>query len=223
MRSGHGSPSRTPARASALAFLVAGATLFVQVLVHRMISAKLLNNYAFLVISLTMLGFALSGVVLTRLHGRFQSDWPDALSLSAAGFVLSGLAVSVAFYRMSAGDQPTPDGAGFLLEFLRWLPAALAFAIPFAFSGLMLGALLSAPDLPAQRVYAFDLAGSALGAFAVITAVRSLGVEAAFLLACSLLLAGTVALAPPRRAPAWMAAARRWLLFLCADAKAGRS
>ena len=57
----------TPAlRAAVLAFLTAFVTLFVQVLVHRMVSAKLLNNFAFLVISLTMLGFASSAVVLTR-------------------------------------------------------------------------------------------------------------------------------------------------------------
>lgn len=44
------------ARATALAFVTAFVTLFAQVLVHRMVSLKLLNNYAFLVIALTMLG-----------------------------------------------------------------------------------------------------------------------------------------------------------------------
>ena len=197
---------RPQARAAALAFLAAGATLFVQVLVHRMVSAKLLNNYAFLVISLTMLGFALSGVVLTRALERFLRDWRDALTLSAAGFVLSTLAVSVAFYRMGAGDQFTVTFAGFLRESLRWLPTALLFAVPFTFSGLMIGALLSDPDLPAPRIYAFDLAGSALGAFAVIPAIRHLGVEGSTLLAGALLLAGTVALAPPGRGAARLAA-----------------
>jgi spermidine synthase len=201
------SVARGPARAAALAFLAAGATLFVQVLVHRMVSAKLLNNYAFLVISLTMLGFALSGVVLTRALERFLRDWRDALTLSAAGFVLSTLAVSVAFYRMGAGDQFTVTLAGFLRESLRWLPTALLFALPFTCSGLMVGALLSDPALPAPRIYAFDLAGSALGAFAVIPAIRHLGVEASTLLAGALLLAGTVALAPPRGTAARLAAA----------------
>ena len=51
-------------RAALVTFLIAGAALFAQVLLHRLISAKLLNNYAFLVISLTMLGFAIAGVVL---------------------------------------------------------------------------------------------------------------------------------------------------------------
>ena len=75
-------------RASLLAFLTAFVTLFVQVLVHRMVSAKLLNNYAFLVISLTMLGFALSGVLLTKLLPRFVESFGDAMSSSAAAFVI---------------------------------------------------------------------------------------------------------------------------------------
>ena len=52
--------------AAAFAFLTAAVTLVTQILVYRIVSAKFLNNYAFLVISLTMLGFAFSGVVLTR-------------------------------------------------------------------------------------------------------------------------------------------------------------
>lgn len=47
----------------AIAFATAAVTLFVQVLIHRTVSAELLNNYAFMVIGLTMLGFAASGVV----------------------------------------------------------------------------------------------------------------------------------------------------------------
>ena len=57
-------------RAALLAFLTAFVTLFVQVLVHRMVSAKLLNNYAFLVISLTMLGFASSCRLSSPVTGR---------------------------------------------------------------------------------------------------------------------------------------------------------
>jgi hypothetical protein len=63
-------------RAGAIAFLAAFVTLFTQVLVHRVISAKLLNNYAFVVISLTMLGFAAAGVLpgaLARAGARATS------------------------------------------------------------------------------------------------------------------------------------------------------
>ena len=37
----------SPGRAAVLAFLTAAVTLLLQILVHRMVSAKLLNNYAF--------------------------------------------------------------------------------------------------------------------------------------------------------------------------------
>ncbi len=67
----------TTVRACSLAFLVAFAALFLQVLVHRIISAKLLNDYAFLVISLTMLGFAAAGALLSLVQ-RFVLGRPQA-------------------------------------------------------------------------------------------------------------------------------------------------
>jgi hypothetical protein len=92
-------------RAAGLAFLTGAVALFSQVLVHRIVSAKLLNNYAFLVISLTMLGFALSGVLLTRWLPRFLESFDDAVVLCSALFTLTLLGVSVAFYRFPVGPQ----------------------------------------------------------------------------------------------------------------------
>ena len=94
----------TPARrAAVLAFLTAFVTLFVQVLVHRMVSAKLLNNFAFLVISLTMLGFASSAVVLTR-HRVRLSNIDRVFPWAAAFFALTLLGAGVAFYQ-----APNPE------------------------------------------------------------------------------------------------------------------
>jgi spermidine synthase len=186
-------------RAGGVAFLTAAATLFLQVLVHRIVSAKLLNNFAFLVISLTMLGFALSGVMLTRWLDRFLARLDDALSACAGLFVLSVLGVAGAFYHTDVGPQfPALTGGSIAWYLLRWVPLALLFAAPFTFCGLILGALLSSPRLPARRIYFFDLVGSAAGAFAVVPAIRGWGVEWSLLLACLVLLVGTVVLAPPR-------------------------
>jgi hypothetical protein len=68
-------------RAAGLAFLVAGVTLSAQILVHRLVSAKLLNNYAFLVISLTMLGFACSSIVRSQVRERaYVAAYPFDIS-----------------------------------------------------------------------------------------------------------------------------------------------
>jgi spermidine synthase len=182
--------------------------LFLQILVHRIVSAKLLNNLAFLVISLTMLGFAFSGVVLTRWLDAFLARLEDALSSCAALFALTVLGVAAAFYHADVGPQsPTMTHGSLALFLLRWVPLALLFAAPFAFCGLILGALLSSPRLPARRIYFFDLAGSAAGSFAVVPAISGWGVERSLVAACLVLLAGTLVLAPPRgRGPRLLAA-----------------
>src|SRR5437879_12699094 len=92
-------------RAEALAFLTAFVTLFVQLLVSRMVSAKLLNNYAFLVISFTMLGFAFSGVILGWRLPSFLHNLEDAITSSAALFVLSTFGAAAIFYHAAAGTQ----------------------------------------------------------------------------------------------------------------------
>ena len=189
----------------AQAFLAAFITLFVQILAHRMVSAKLVNNFAFLVISLTMLGFAVSGVILTRWLDRFLANLRDSLSSWAALFVLTLIAASAVFYRAPVGENLimaswATSTRGFVSAFLYVVPLALLYAVPFSFCGLILGALLSAPGLPSRRIYFFDLLGSAAGAFSVIPAISWLGVESSALLACLLLLSGTVALNRPRGA-----------------------
>jgi spermidine synthase len=186
-------------RAGGLAFLTAAVTLFMQVLVHRMVSAKLMNNFAFLVISLSMLGFACSGVVLSRWLDRLLERFEDAVTTSAALFVLSALGSTALFYRLDAGHQFVSFGRDFVLDFGRWMPMALPLAVPFAFCGLILGMLLSDPRFPTRQVYFADLLGSAVGAFSVILAIERLGVEASALGACAVMLVTAVVLAPPRR------------------------
>ena len=199
--------SKPTVRACALAFLVAWVTLFVQVLVHRMISAKLLNNFAFLAISLTMLGFALSGVLLSRWLAQWLARRDAVLLASAALFALTLVAATAVFYRADVGVLYLVWRPEFVRAFLRCVPLALLYGLPFVFCGMMLGLLLADPALPASRVYAFDLAGSALGALAVIPAIAWLGTERAAVIAAALLLAGTAALVPPRTRLPWGLAA----------------
>jgi spermidine synthase len=193
-------PSRVVARAAAVSFLVAAAALFAQVLVHRLISAKLLNNYAFLVISLTMLGFAVAGVVLTRALPAVLARRDESLVSFGALFALTLLATSAIFSHLPAGIQYTNDPAVFVKTLLIWLPAALLFAVPFGFAGLILGALLSDPRLPTRLIYGADLLGSALGALLVIPAIRHFGVERSLALCAAVTMAGMLAAAWPRRA-----------------------
>lgn len=186
-------------RAGALAFLAAWATLFAQVAVHRIVSAKMLNNFAFFVLSLTMLGFAASGAWLSRHPERWRDPLGEVIGVGAAMFGLGLVAATAVLYPAPAvEDWGGTSRIGFLVAFLSCVPLGLLYAVAFAGSGLVLGALLSSPALPTRRLYGLDLVGSALGAFAVIPAVTALGAERAAVVAGGVLLAGAFLLAPPR-------------------------
>jgi spermidine synthase len=212
------------ARPAALAFLTAFVTLCLQVLVHRMVSVKLVNNYAFLVISLTMLGFAVSGVLLVRLLPRALAQLGDFATGCAALCALTFIAATAVFYAAPAGAQWAHSRGEFVWSFLRSVPLALVYAVPFTFCGLVLGALLSHPALPTRALYGFDLLGSAAGALAVIPAIGLLGAENAALVACAVWLAGSVLLFWPRgRAARGLAAAAAVALAAVAAAGTDRA
>lgn len=196
-----------------MAFVTAAVTLSVQVLVHRVVSAKLLSNYAFLVIALTMLGFALSGVALSRLQQRVLRRRADWIGGACAFFVLTLFSACLVFGRAASSWESPQDRLELLLDLSRRLPLALPFAVPFAFSGFILGTLLSSPDRRARRVYAFDLVGSALGAFLVIGAISAIGVETALLASAGLLLVAGVVLFSPRSPTARISVAAAALML----------
>jgi len=127
----------TATRAGLIAFLVAFVTLAVQVLVHRMVAVKLVNNFVFLVISLTMLGFAVSGVVLTRWQAALQERRDDVIATAGALFALTLLAAAAAFYHAPSPDQLSmarwaTSRQGFMAAFLLCVPLAFLYAVPFA-------------------------------------------------------------------------------------------
>jgi hypothetical protein len=196
-----------PTRSSLLAFLTAFVALAVQVLVHRMVSVKLVNNYAFLVISLCMLGFAVSGVVLSRWLAPLLARREETMAASAALFGLSLLMAAAVFYVVPPGPQWAASRVAFVAAFLKLVPLSLFFAVPFVFAGLILGLLLASPDLRSPLVYGFDLLGSAAGAVLVLPILAVVGVERAAFLTAMGFAAGAWLLCRPR-----MAAVRLLLL-----------
>ena len=192
-------PSRlTTRQASALAFLIAATTLALQVLIHRIVSAKLLNNYAFLVISLTMLGFAISGVILTFISKTVARRLPETMVASACLLALTAIGSIALFASSTASPEELVNARSLIRSFLDWSPYALLLTTPFLFAGIMLGALLTDERLPTRRVYFFDLVGSALGALVVLPLFRYLSVETTIVGALIVLVAGVSALVRPR-------------------------
>lgn len=188
----------SPSRAAVVAFLVAGVTLSLQILVHRIVSAKLLNNYAFLVISLTMLGFAAAGVALTVIQRRVLARLGESLVYGSCLLALSAVGAIALFAASHLEADFQMTRVSLLRSFAVWAPYAFLLTIPFAFAGTLLGALLSDLSLPTRRIYAFDLAGSALGSLLVLPLFRLISVEAAIVVVLLILTVGVGLIVRPK-------------------------
>jgi len=169
--------------------MIAFATLVQEVLLVRLVSARLLNNYAFLIVSLTLAGFAVGAIILSigqrSILARLEV-WQGRLF---ALYVVSTTLTWALFCNVAA---PSTIEEGHLEVMLYSIGLSGALTIPFVFSGLSIGAFLSAPALSVPRLYSFDLAGSALGC---ILAVAVLGpVSPEVMMLATLTLTGVVGL-----------------------------
>src|SRR5918992_996033 len=154
--------------------LVSGAGLLAQVALTRVLAIAQGYHFAFLVISLALLGFGASGSFLaTASRLRERSLWPwysVAFGLLTAGALLFLDALPFDPFLV------TREGT----EVVKLLADLVVLALPFFFVGLLIGAMLaasgdasasdpSAADSSARdagAVYGASLLGSGLGAVA---------------------------------------------------------
>ena len=184
-------------RCNGVSFLTAFTTLATQILVFRIISAKLLNNLAFLVISMTMLGFALSGVILA-FNYNFIKRFRKSIHLFTFLYVLTLLLSTILFYHLPIKTLFSKNIVDYTKIFLSFICLSSLFVVPFTFCGLILGVLLSHKKLPTRKIYCFDLIGSALGALLIIFLISFIGVEKSLLILSGGFLVGINILFPLR-------------------------
>ena len=145
--------------------LLSGAALAHEVLLLRLFSITQGHHFAFMVISLALLGYGASGTFLALAGRRLLPRWGLVF---ASGAMLFGVAAPGSF----ALAQRLPFN---MLE-LAWDPRQLAslgglyllLAIPFFSVATSVGAALAAQGLPAGRIYRADLLGAGAGAALVV-------------------------------------------------------
>lgn len=138
--------------------LLSAVVLLVQVTLTRLFSIAQFYHFAFLVISLALLGFGVSGSILAvwpRLRAaRWRPLYGLGLALSVGGAYLIVNQYAFDSYAI-AWDRR---------QVWRLLLNLLALAVPFTCAGALIGALLSDPQLSPGRVYGANMIGSAVGA-----------------------------------------------------------
>ena len=196
-----------PAVLAAVAVL-SGAALGYEVLLTRLFSIVQWHHFAFLVISVALLGFGASGTFLLVVGDRIRTGIGPFLALAALGFALAApvcfvIAERVPFNVLDAAWSPGSLGWLLVIELL--------LAVPFFFAATGIGRALVVFRHRLSRVYAADLAGAGVGAAASVGVLYLVPAERALDFICGLgALAGALAVGGSGRSPR-----RRPLLLLC--------
>ena len=154
-------------------FLLSVATLLLELSLTRVLSVALFYHFGFLVISTALLGFGVSGVVVTLWTGlRERIPLDHALAWIATLF---GVLTLACFWLM--GRIPF-DPFALFSDRRQWLFISLYYfvlAIPFFCSGLALALLFTRGNRRIHRLYAFDLFGAGIGCGALVLVMPAFG------------------------------------------------
>jgi hypothetical protein len=211
--------SLRPSRLDCGIFLISFSVLLIELLLTRIFSVTMFYHLSFMVVSLAMIGLGASGLIVNLWPSRFRRDrlWTQ-LSWSAVLFALTSVcAVAVAF-RLPV----TLDLSG-----ENWLRVGVIYllcVVPFLAGGLVVALILTHHAERANRLYAFDLFGAALGCLVFIPATNWLGAPTAVLVGAALATAAATVLAgkeAPRPRLAAVAVGAAILLAALANSRLG--
>ena len=150
------------------AALISAAVLAYEVLLTRLFSIIHWHHFAYMVISIALLGFGASGTVITLLRDRLQRRFPALFMLSAGLFAVTSLGGFALAQRLPF------NALAFLWEprqFLYLLALYLIFTVPFFFGASCIGLAFVALPEGIGRIYRYDLVGAGLGALGIVLAL----------------------------------------------------
>jgi hypothetical protein len=151
-----------------LLFFTSFCVLAYEILLMRLLSVMWWQHFAYMVISLALLGFGAAGSLLFLFFERMKSKLDSWLLLLG---LLTALAFSLSF---GLSQKTGLDPLQLIWRGREWLIMLLTYlvmGIPFLFAGGIVGILLSTAGEEAHRMYATDLLGAGCGALAVVPAL----------------------------------------------------
>lgn len=172
-------------------FLLSATMLAFEINLTRLFSVAQFYHFAFLIVSLALLGFGASGTALAispNLGRRQPQHSLSRLALASAVSILGAYLLTNWLPFDSFTVAWDVQQVGVLTLHL------VALASPFFFGGMAVGLLLSVAPQAAGQTYAINLAGSALGCLIALSAPTWLGGEGIVVFSASLAtLAGLIA------------------------------
>jgi hypothetical protein len=164
-------------------FLLSAATLAFEIDLTRLFSVGQFYHFAFMIVSIALLGFGASGTVLASIPNLGQSNPKRSMSWLSLATAFSILAAYILTNQVpfdSFSVMWDPRQVGILIVHY------IALATPFFFTGMAVGLILTAFSQSAGRMYAINLSGSALGCVIALIAPGYIGGEGTVVLSSAM-------------------------------------
>lgn len=165
-------------------FLIAAATLLLEVTLTRVFSVIFFSNYAFLIVSSALFGYGISAVWLS-LRKNISKELADKL-LEAAGYLF---AFSIIFLLIIVCYLPFDFESGKLSRNIPYFFLYyLGVIMPFIFSGAFISLLFMQHSEESNTLYFWDLSGASLGSLLIFLLIKYVGGQGLFWICCILVL-----------------------------------
>lgn len=166
--------------------LISMAVLANEISLTRIFSVTLWYHFAFLVISLALLGSGAAGVWLYAFPRPFSADRaPKMLPWLALGYAVSNLLTFVIYQQIPLTMDGLRDGlSGAEIGWLAFMYAELT--IPFIFAGAVIALALRHYQAQAGRLYFADLLGASMGCLISVWALNTIAGTGAVILTSGL-------------------------------------
>ena len=163
--------------------LLSFAVLVFEILLTRIFSVVLLYHFAYVALSLALVGFSIGALVV---HYRPKLHAPENVhgTVVTFGCAFALSVVVCAMFLMHYRPSDVDLYGGMDVPTFRYLLMTYAAAtLPFLMAGICVSALLAAGKESIGKLYAYDLVGAALGAVAVIPVLDYVGAPMGLLVA----------------------------------------
>ncbi len=199
--------------------LVSAAAIGYEILLMRVLSIAQWHHFAYMIISLALLGYGASGTFIAVFRQQLEPRFEVAFALCALLFSITMVACFVI-------GQRVPFNALEIIwdhtQFANLSLLYLVFFLPFFFAACCIGLALTCRSQEISRLYFFDLAGAGVGAILVIALLFVVYPQAALLILVALaLVASRLVVANESPGLPLQLGQLAWLLVMVAIATGG--
>ena len=145
--------------------LISAAALAYEILLMRLFSIILWHHFAYMIISLALLGYGASGALLTAAQGAVQRSFAPLFCAAAAAFGLSAIGCFALAQRVPFNPLEIlwdPRQSFYLLA------VYLLLALPFMCAGACICMTFSRWRGMPSRIYSFDILGAGAGSLGIV-------------------------------------------------------